>query len=69
MYMLNYIQLFVFNIFIIFAPILCIFMLFYSYLAISAAVASEADFIFIPEDPADVNWQTLLCDKLLQVDK
>lgn len=37
------------------------------YLAIVAGLASEADFIFIPEDPAPINWQDKLCRKLLQV--
>lgn len=38
-----------------------------SYLAIVAGLASEADFIFIPEDPAPINWQDKLCRKLIQV--
>uniref|UniRef100_A0A0A1X4N9 6-phosphofructokinase n=1 Tax=Zeugodacus cucurbitae TaxID=28588 RepID=A0A0A1X4N9_ZEUCU len=37
------------------------------YLAISAALASEADFIFIPEEPVAVNWPEKLCKKILQV--
>lgn len=40
---------------------------FYSYLALVAGLASEADYIFLPEDPAVVNWQDKLCHKLLQV--
>lgn len=40
---------------------------FYSYLALVAGLASEADYIFLPEDPAIVNWQDKLCNKLLQV--
>lgn len=47
-------------------PIFCIF-LYYSYLAVVAALASEADFVFIPEDPAETNWPDNLCDKILQV--
>lgn len=41
--------------------------LYYSYLAVVAALASEADFVFIPEDPAETNWPENLCDKILQV--
>uniref|UniRef100_T1GRF8 6-phosphofructokinase n=1 Tax=Megaselia scalaris TaxID=36166 RepID=T1GRF8_MEGSC len=37
------------------------------YLAIVAALASEADCIFIPEEPAELNWQEAICDKLQQV--
>ncbi|XP_077558696.1 ATP-dependent 6-phosphofructokinase isoform X1 [Haemaphysalis longicornis] len=36
------------------------------YLAIVAALASEADFVFIPEWPPEGDWQTILCDKLQQ---
>ncbi|XP_017866164.1 PREDICTED: ATP-dependent 6-phosphofructokinase isoform X1 [Drosophila arizonae] len=36
------------------------------YLAISAAIATEADFMFIPEEPAPTNWQDDLCKKLAQ---
>lgn len=43
------------------------FFLYYSYLAVVAALASEADFVFIPEDPAETNWPDNLCDKILQV--
>lgn len=32
-----------------------------------AALTSEADFVFIPEDPAPVDWPEKLCKKLLQV--
>lgn len=42
-------------------------MILFSYLAISAALASEADFIFIPEEPVAVNWPDKLCKKILQV--
>lgn len=38
-----------------------------SYLAIVAALASEADYVFIPEDPAETDWPEHLCKKLLQV--
>lgn len=41
--------------------------LFCSYLAVQAGMSGESDFIFIPEDPAPMNWQTVLCKKLLQV--
>lgn len=40
---------------------------FYSYLAISAAIATEADFMLIPEEPVPVDWQEHLCKKLIQV--
>lgn len=36
------------------------------YLAIVAALASEADFVFIPEWPPEGDWQTILCKKLQQ---
>ncbi|XP_015040011.1 ATP-dependent 6-phosphofructokinase isoform X3 [Drosophila pseudoobscura] len=36
------------------------------YLAISAAIATEADFMFIPEEPVDVTWQDDLSIKLHQ---
>ncbi|XP_053666557.1 ATP-dependent 6-phosphofructokinase isoform X2 [Anopheles marshallii] len=36
------------------------------YLAIMAALASEADFVFIPEDPVVHNWPEKLCKKILQ---
>ncbi|XP_015030158.2 ATP-dependent 6-phosphofructokinase isoform X2 [Drosophila virilis] len=36
------------------------------YLAISAAIATEADFMLIPEEPVAVNWQDSLCQKLVQ---
>ncbi|XP_031355986.1 ATP-dependent 6-phosphofructokinase isoform X1 [Photinus pyralis] len=36
------------------------------YLALVAALASEADYVFIPEDPAPLNWQEKLCTKLYQ---
>ena len=34
------------------------------YLALVAALASEADFVFIPEWPPEGNWQEILCTKL-----
>uniref|UniRef100_A0A7E4W9K3 ATP-dependent 6-phosphofructokinase n=1 Tax=Panagrellus redivivus TaxID=6233 RepID=A0A7E4W9K3_PANRE len=34
------------------------------YLALVAALASEADFCFIPEWPPPTNWQEILCQKL-----
>lgn len=34
------------------------------YLALVAALASEADFCFIPEWPPPTNWRDILCDKL-----
>ncbi|XP_058053393.1 ATP-dependent 6-phosphofructokinase isoform X2 [Anopheles bellator] len=36
------------------------------YLAIMAALASEADYVFIPEDPVVHNWPEKLCKKILQ---
>lgn len=36
------------------------------YLALVAALASEADFVFIPEWPPEGNWQEILCKKLTQ---
>lgn len=45
------------------------FHIFRSYLALVAALASEADFVFIPEDPAVANWPEKLCKKLEQVSK
>lgn len=38
-----------------------------SYLAVVAALASEADYVFIPEDPVKTDWKDNLCKKLLQV--
>lgn len=32
-----------------------------------AALACEADFVFIPEDPVPNNWPEKLCKKILQV--
>ncbi|XP_034252696.1 ATP-dependent 6-phosphofructokinase isoform X2 [Thrips palmi] len=36
------------------------------YLALVAALASEADFVFIPEWPPERGWDTKMCKKLLQ---
>nr|CAD7456863.1 unnamed protein product [Timema tahoe] len=36
------------------------------YLAIKSAMATEADYVFIPEDPPDKDWPVKLCDKLTQ---
>lgn len=38
-----------------------------SYLALVAALASEADQVFIPEDPVPNNWVEKLCKRLQQV--
>lgn len=32
-----------------------------------ASLASEADYVFIPEDPVPHNWPDKLCKKILQV--
>lgn len=40
---------------------------FYSYLALAAALSSEADFVFIPENPVKENWGEKMCQKLAQV--
>lgn len=37
------------------------------YLALVGALASGADWLFIPEDPPESDWPTKLCDKLKQV--
>jgi 6-phosphofructokinase 1 len=36
------------------------------YLALVAAIVSEADFVFIPEWPPSVNWPEKLCKKLIE---
>lgn len=46
---------------------LCLFVRRFSYLALVTGLASEADFIFVPEDPPAINWPDKLCRKLLQV--
>jgi hypothetical protein len=38
----------------------------HSYLAVVAGLCSEADYIFIPEDPAKVDWPKRLCAQLSQ---
>jgi 6-phosphofructokinase 1 len=38
----------------------------FRYLALVGALATEADFVFIPEWPADADWQNKLCRKLTQ---
>lgn len=40
---------------------------YYSYLALVAALASEADYVFIPEDPVKIDWKEKICKKILQV--
>lgn len=42
------------------------FLKFFSYLAVVAGLCAEADYIFIPEDPPKVDWQTKLCQQLQQ---
>lgn len=37
------------------------------YLALVAALASEADWVFIPEWPPEEGWEDILCEKLAQV--
>lgn len=39
----------------------------YSYLALVSGITCEADYIFVPEDPAKPNWQDNLCKKITQV--
>ena len=38
-----------------------------SYLALAAAAASEADFLFLPESPPGHDWPERVCAKLQQV--
>ena len=38
----------------------------FRYLALVAALASEADFVFIPEWPPEQGWPDKLCAKLAQ---
>ena len=40
---------------------------FYRYLALVAALACEADFVFIPESPHLEGWEDKLCKKLRSV--
>lgn len=57
---------------ILFGPVRRLFMTQYPvwfdfrYLALSAALATEADFVFAPEWPPDVNWPSRMCKKLEQ---
>lgn len=37
-----------------------------SYLAVVAGLCTEADYIFIPEDPAKVDWPKRICAQLSQ---
>lgn len=37
------------------------------YLALVGALASEADFVFIPEWPPEANWPETMCEKLKMV--
>jgi len=39
----------------------------YRYLALMAALASEADWVFIPEWPPERGWEDALCRKLAAV--
>lgn len=39
------------------------------YLALVAALASEADWVFIPEWPPEKGWEEVLCNKLAKVGK
>lgn len=39
----------------------------YRYLALVAALAAEADFMFCPESPPGEDWERHLCGKLEQV--
>lgn len=63
------ISLFAYIVRYVFLPFNCHVCIYYfhSYLALVAGLASEADYIFIPESPAPPNWPDKLCDKILQV--
>lgn len=39
----------------------------YRYLALVGALATEADFVFIPEWPPEANWPETMCEKLKMV--
>lgn len=39
----------------------------YSYLGLVAALATEADYLFIPELPMGLGWESNMCRKLKQV--
>lgn len=51
----------------VFFILIVIYICIHSYLALVAGLASEADYIFIPESPAPPNWPEKICDKILQV--
>lgn len=36
------------------------------YLAVVAGLCTEADAIFIPEDPANIDWKKRICEQLKQ---
>lgn len=38
----------------------------FSYLALISGIVSEADYVFIPESPPPRDWQSKLCNKLVQ---
>jgi len=40
---------------------------FVRYLALVAALASEADWVLVPEWPPERGWEDVLCNKLAQV--
>ena len=40
--------------------------MYHSYLALVASLASEADWVFIPEWPPEHGWEDKLCSKLEQ---
>jgi 6-phosphofructokinase len=46
--------------------IYCKFAFTRSYLAVVAGLCTEADYIFIPEDPAKVDWPKRICEQLKQ---
>jgi len=37
------------------------------YLALIAALASEADWVFVPEWPPEKGWEDVMCNKLAEV--
>lgn len=39
------------------------------YLALTAALATEADFVFVPEWPAGEDWQSTMCNRLATMRK
>jgi len=43
--------------------------IYFRYLALVGALASEADFVFIPEWPPEKDWPAKLCRKLSQAIK